>query len=224
MSLLPASAVGRSADSAAAQALASDWTAPEPGADLHPMVVALVERARNSIDELADRIDPDAAFQLVTQSTPVGFFVGLSKLWAEPALAAQPALPPADPARRPAALAFKQAIAAAAGGLLTAEEVRARRGIGKRQAIYRAVTERRLLAVKDNGNVLLPAIQFDGNGKGKPWVSKLARATPSTDGWTLLQWLLGESDALGGQRPIDLLDGSDDDRARALRLATSLEE
>jgi hypothetical protein len=213
-----ASATGRSAKPAATQALASDWPAPEP----RLIVSAVMERARMSIHDLADRIDTDAAFRLVTQPTVSGFFIALGKELAGTAPAPAPSAPAET--RQAQALAFKQSMKAAAGGLLCAEDVRQLRGSNTPQAVYKAVKDRRLLAVKDNGNVLLPAIQFDGDGKVKPWVRDLARATPTTDGWTLLQWLLGTPAGLAGSRPIDMLDAGGADCARALRLATSLEE
>lgn len=54
------------------------------------------------------------------------------------------------------AIAFKRRLIDAAGGALTAEKVRALLGHKTIQAVYKAVKDRRLLMIEDNGTKLFP--------------------------------------------------------------------
>lgn len=121
------------------------------------------------------------------------------------------------------AIAFKRQMIDAAGGALTAEKVRTLLGHKTIQAVYKAVKDRRLLMVEDNGTKLFPVFQFDGNAI-LPGISKVLNATPQTTGWVILQYLVGGDEGLDGMRPIELLKGSDAEVERVVRFARTLED
>ncbi len=60
-------------------------------------------------------------------------------------------------------IAFKRRMLDAAGGALTAEQVRALLGHKTIQTVYQAAKDRRSLMVEDRETKLFPAFQFDGN-------------------------------------------------------------
>lgn len=121
------------------------------------------------------------------------------------------------------AIAFKRRLIDAAGGALTAEKVRALLGHKTIQAVYKAVKDRRLLMVEDNGTKLFPVFQFDGNAI-LPGISKVLNAAPQTTGWAILQYLVGGDEGLDGMSPIELLKGSDAKVERVVRFARTLED
>lgn len=121
------------------------------------------------------------------------------------------------------AIAFKRRMIDAAGGALTAEKVRALLGHKTIQAVYKAVKDRRLLMVEDNGTKLFPVFQFDGNAI-IPGISKVLSAAPHTTGWAILQFLVGGDEGLDGLSPITLLKGSDAEVERVVRFAHTLED
>ena len=121
------------------------------------------------------------------------------------------------------AIAFKRRLIDAAGGALTAEKVRALLGHKTIQAVYKAVKDRRLLMVEDNGTKLFPVFQFDGNAI-LPGISKVLNAAPQTTGWAILQYLVGGDEGLDGMSPIELLKGSDSKVECVVRFARTLED
>ena len=121
------------------------------------------------------------------------------------------------------AIAFKRRLIDAVGGALTAEKVRTLLGHKTIQAVYKAVKDRRLLMVEDNGTQLFPAFQFDGNAI-LPGIAKVLGATPNTTGWAVLQFLVRGDEGLDGTGPIALLKGSDADVERLVRFARTLED
>lgn len=121
------------------------------------------------------------------------------------------------------AIAFKRRMIDAAGGALTVEKVRALLGHKTIQAVYKAVKDRRLLMVEDNGTKLFPVFQFDGNAI-IPGISKVLSAAPHTTGWAILQFLVGGDEGLDGLSPITLLKGSDAEVERVVRFAHTLED
>jgi len=122
-----------------------------------------------------------------------------------------------------AAIEFKRKMLGEAGGALTAAEVRNVLGHKTLQAVYKAVKERRLLMVEDNGQQLFPACQFH-DGAVSPAIADVLRAAPHIDGWGLLQFLISGDLGLGERRPIDLLKGGPDDVAQVIRFARTLED
>lgn len=121
------------------------------------------------------------------------------------------------------AIAFKRRMIDAAGGALPAEKVRELLGHKTVQAVYKAVKDRRLLMVEDNGTKLFPAFQFDGNSI-LPGIPKILNAVPHTTGWAILQFLVGGDEGLDGMRPIELLKGGDAEVERLVRFARTLED
>lgn len=137
-----------------------------------------------------------------------------------------PAAETEDPALRDslvAAAEFKRRMLAAAGGALTAAQVRDVLGHKSLQAVYKAAKERRLLMVDDNGQQLFPAFQFH-DGSVLPGIAEVLEAAPHTDGWGVLQYLVSGDAGLGDQRPLDLLKGGPDDVSRVIRFARALED
>jgi hypothetical protein len=131
-----------------------------------------------------------------------------------------------DPALKNAIVAaaeFKRRLLAAAGGALTAGQVREVLGHKSLQAVYKAVKERRLLMVEDNGQQLFPAFQFH-EGVVLPAIPRVLGAAPNTDGWRILQFLVSGDQGLGSRRPMDLIKGDAENADRVIRFARTLED
>ena len=122
-----------------------------------------------------------------------------------------------------AAADFKRRMLRQSGGALTAAQVREVLGHKSLQAVYKAVKERRLLMVEDNGTQLFPAFQFK-DGAALAAIPLVLEAAPSTDGWGILQYLVSGDQALGGARPLDLLKGGPDEVSRVVRFVRTLED
>lgn len=122
-----------------------------------------------------------------------------------------------------AAVDFKRRMLNQAGGALTAAQVREVLGHKSLQAVYKAVKERRLLMVDDNGTQLFPAFQFK-EGAALSAIPQILEAAPHTDGWGILQYLVSGDQGLGDVRPLDLLKGGSDDVSRVVRFARTLED
>jgi hypothetical protein len=131
-----------------------------------------------------------------------------------------------DPTAKDAIVAasqFKRRMLTEAGGALTAAQVREVLGHKSLQAVYKAVKERRLLMVEDNGQQIFPALQFQ-DGAVLPAIAGILEAAPHTDGWGILQFLVSGDQGLGDQRPLDLIKGGPDDANRVVRFARTLED
>ncbi len=131
-----------------------------------------------------------------------------------------------DPAVKDALIAaseFKRRMLTDAGGALTAGQVREVLGHKTLQAVYKAVKERRLLMVEDNGQQLFPAFQFHERAI-LPAIGGILEAAPNTDGWGILQYLVSGDQGLGDRRPLDLIKGGPDDVRQVIRFASALED
>jgi hypothetical protein len=122
-----------------------------------------------------------------------------------------------------AATEFKRRMLTDAGGALTAGQVREVLGHKSLQAVYKAVKERRLLMVEDNGQQLFPAFQFH-DGAVLPAIAGVLEAAPHTNGWGVLQFLISGDQGLDDRRPLDLIKGGADDVHRVIRFARTLED
>jgi hypothetical protein len=122
-----------------------------------------------------------------------------------------------------AASEFKRRMLTDAGGALTAGQVREVLGHKSLQAVYKAVKERRLLMVEDNGRQLFPAFQFH-DGAVLQAIAGILEAAPHTDGWSVLQYVISGDQGLGDRRPLDLIKGSPEDVRQVIRFARALED
>jgi hypothetical protein len=122
-----------------------------------------------------------------------------------------------------AAIEFKRRMLTEAGGALTATQVRDVLGHKTLQAVYKAVKERRLLMVEDNGQQLFPAFQFR-DGAILPAIAGILEAAPHTDGWGVLQFLISADQGRGDRRLLDLIKGGPDDVRQVIRFARTLED
>ena len=120
------------------------------------------------------------------------------------------------------AVIFKRRLTEESGGMMSADEVQALLGLPTLEAVCNAASAREVFAVEDNGELRFPVLQFDG-GKVRPGLIAVLKAAPNTSGWRLLQYLLHSEDGLAGDKPIDLIRGSEEDIERAVRFATRLE-
>ena len=123
-------------------------------------------------------------------------------------------------ARRTAA--FKRDLLTRAGGVLTTAQVRERLGWRSDRAVLRAAATRRLLAVDARRRKLFPAFQFIGDAV-LPSVAKALAAAPNTTAWAMLQFFLDGDEALGEERPIEMLRGGEAAVSRLVRLAGRLD-
>lgn len=118
---------------------------------------------------------------------------------------------------------FKSEIVTAAGGVLDAEAVQALLELPSVGAVHKAVRHRKLLAVEDGGRLWFPNCQF-ARGRVIPGIQAILKAAPATSGWRILMYLYYQEDGLAGDRPIDLVKGSQADLERAVRFARRLEQ
>ena len=96
-------------------------------------------------------------------------------------------------------------------GLLTsaqaADRMNSRAVVARRNAATGARSEGRLLALRRGKYLMYPGFQFDAAGI-RPVIAEL-RALGGQHGWdeaSLIEWLLGPTTYLAGQRPVDVID------------------
>lgn len=118
---------------------------------------------------------------------------------------------------------FKRNLLERAGGALTAKQVQVLLGHRSMQAVHKAASSRRLLAVDDNGTMLFPAFQFDGASVA-PGIAPVLAATPTTSPWALLQFLVEGDEGLGEEPPMNLVKGGPDIVRPLVRFARTLED
>ena len=118
---------------------------------------------------------------------------------------------------------FKRDLIHRAGEALSSEGVRKLLGHRSLQAVHKAVSARRLLAVDDGGRKLFPAFQFDG-GSVAPGMAAVLAATPTTSPWALLQFMVEGDEGLGDERPMDMITGGPGTVERLVRFARTLED
>lgn len=100
----------------------------------------------------------------------------------------------------------EESLLEAAGGTLSAEDVATLLGGVKRQAIEKRRDRGTLLGLRRSGGTFVyPVCQFH-NGEVLPGLDKFLAVFPAgTDPWQMLNVLLGPSDALDGESPLDAL-------------------
>lgn len=178
----------------------------------------LRERLIASVDRIVRMMDADAKAQAAQSPDVPSLVLSLAR--------GMPATETDDPALKDSIIAaaeFKRRLLAAAGGALTAGQVREVLGHKSLQAVYKAAKERRLLAVDDNGQQLFPAFQFHEGGVW-PAIPDILAAAPRTESWRILQFMVSGDQGLGSERPIDLLKGDAEDVRRVVRFARTLED
>ncbi len=126
---------------------------------------------------------------------------------------------------RAKAILHSRAIAAedlkAAGGAFTLAEVCQLRGGISRQAIYKAVQEKRILAVgPERTPRRFPVAQFNDNGELVEGLRDVYLALDTDNGFAVLNFLMRARGDLDNRRPIDLLRNGD--IAPVLTLAMSI--
>ena len=94
----------------------------------------------------------------------------------------------------------------AAGGAYTQEEVRLLRGAISRQAIHKAVQDKRMLVVGPERMARrFPVIQFGDDGELIDGLREVQLALDTNNGFAVLNFLIQPHGDLDGKRPIDLL-------------------
>ena len=116
----------------------------------------------------------------------------------------------AEPGPRARAILRGRQIAAedlkAAGGAYTQEEVRLLRGDISRQAIHKAVQDKRMLTVGPERMARrFPVIQFRDDGELVEGLREVQTALDEENGYAVLNFLVRENGDLGGEKPIDVL-------------------
>jgi hypothetical protein len=180
--------------------------------------VILRDRLIASVDRIMSLMSPTAKAEAAKSPDVPSLVLSL--------LRGLPATETDDPGLRDsivAATEFKRRMLAEAGGALTAPQVRDVLGHKTLQAVYKAVKDRRLLMVEDNGQQLFPAFQFH-EGAVLPAIAEILEAAPHTVGWGVLQFLVSGDQGLGKLRPIDLIKGGRDDVLRVVKFARTLED
>lgn len=111
-------------------------------------------------------------------------------------------------------LRAEEGLLEAAGGTLAVEDVATLLGGVKRQAIEKRRDRGTLLGLRRSGGAFVyPVCQFH-HGDVLPGLDKFLHAFPAgTDPWQKLNVLLGPSDTLDGQTPLEALRGGDVTRA-----------
>jgi hypothetical protein len=84
------------------------------------------------------------------------------------------------------------------------------RGHSPSAAIRRWAAQGNLLTVPVAGLDHYPGFAFGLDGRPRPVLVRVAAALPGRTGWALVAWLVSPQPALGGARPVDLLDTDPD--------------
>jgi hypothetical protein len=84
------------------------------------------------------------------------------------------------------------------------------RGHSPAAAIRRWAAQGKLVTVPVAGLDHYPGFAFGLDGRPRPVLVRIAASLPGLSGWTLVAWLVSPQDALGGARPVDLLDADPD--------------
>jgi hypothetical protein len=114
----------------------------------------------------------------------------------------------------------KEDLAAGGGSYKLAEVQRILNGIS-RQRVERRVQEGSLLAVPGPSNRrVYPTVQFNRDGSIIEGLADVQRALKYSSPWSVLNFLLNESDGLDGRRPIDLLREGEVERVVEVARAT----
>jgi hypothetical protein len=108
--------------------------------------------------------------------------------------------------------ALRTAVAAEFGVWSAAEAGRriGSRGHSPTAVIRRWAAQGNLLTVPLAGIDHYPGFAFGPDGRPRPVLRRVAAALPGRTGWALVTWLVSPQDALGGARPVDLLDTDPD--------------
>jgi hypothetical protein len=108
--------------------------------------------------------------------------------------------------------ALRTAVAAEFGVWSAAEAGRrvGSRGHSPSAAIRRWAAQGNLLTVSVAGLDYYPGFAFGPDGRPRSVLVRVASALPGRTGWALVAWLVSPQDALGGARPVDLLDTDPD--------------
>ncbi len=181
------------------------------------MVEVIHRRIRNGTDHWARSAPATRVMDVASTAGFVQMLIGI--------LRNAPAIDPDElgTAERLARTAeFKRDLVERAGGALTTEQVRELLAYKSAQAVHKAVSSRRLLAVDDNGRPLYPAFQFDGAAI-VPGMAAVLAATPTTKPWALLQFMVEGDEGLGDERPTDMVKGGAKTIERLIRFASTLE-
>jgi hypothetical protein len=109
-------------------------------------------------------------------------------------------------------LALRAAVAAEFGVWSAAEAGRriGSRGHSPAAAIRRWAAQGKLLTVPVAGLDHYPGFAFGLDGRPRSVLVRVASAVPERTGWALVAWLVSPQDALGGARPVDLLETNPD--------------
>jgi hypothetical protein len=108
--------------------------------------------------------------------------------------------------------ALRTAVAAEFGVWSAAEAGRriGSRGHSPTTVIRRWAAQGHLLTVPVAGLDHYPGFAFGPDGRPRPVLGRVAAALPGRSGWDLVGWLVLPHPALGGARPVDLLDTQPD--------------
>jgi hypothetical protein len=111
-----------------------------------------------------------------------------------------------------AAAALRTAVAVEFGVWSAAEAGRriGSRGHSPASAIRRWAVQGNLLTVPVAGLDHYPGFAFGPDGRPRAVLGLVAAALPGRTGWALVEWLVSPQEALGGARPVDLLDTDPD--------------
>jgi hypothetical protein len=180
---------------------------------------AFYERAERLVRRIATIAGEEGLAEALSASTDAG---ALARALSNSAL-----LEPAATALEPLASLIakgaedKQALIAAAGGLVSTAEVARMLGLS-RQAVYKQRRQRRLLAVPHGGEEKFPAIQFTPEGRVWPGLAQVLDAAGIAGAWGTLDFLLTpDDDALDGLCPLEVPQKHPDRLAEVIRLAAA---